>query len=139
MHAMIWGSLVRIGGLAFGIGLGHGHRVRLLFLALVAACLGTAAYEVIGALLDPLALTSDPISKTWTTRLLRGCSSRPPSAGALLSPCPTRHRGGIVEPEAGAGARPGASDEVTSVPADHATTSLTTLPWTSVRRKSRPA
>src|SRR4051794_17953509 len=58
MHSLFWGSLGAVGGLAFGIGMGRGHRMRQFLLAVVAACLGTAAYEVIGALIDPLALTS---------------------------------------------------------------------------------
>jgi hypothetical protein len=70
MHAMIWGTLGAIGGLAFGIGLGPGHRLRSLLFAFVGACMGTALFEVIGAVIDPLALTSDPVSKTLRTRLL---------------------------------------------------------------------
>jgi hypothetical protein len=70
MHCLMWGTLGAIGGLAFGIGLGRGHRSRSLLFALAGACVGTAIYEVIGAAIDPLALTSDPISKTWKTRLL---------------------------------------------------------------------
>jgi hypothetical protein len=70
MHEILWGPLGAIAGLAFGIGLGPGYRLRSLLYALVGACMGTALYEVIGAALDPLALTSDPVSKTLRTRLL---------------------------------------------------------------------
>jgi hypothetical protein len=70
MHALMWGTLGAVGGLAFAIGLGPGHRLRSLLFALVGACVGTAVYEVIGAAVDPLALTSDPVSKTWRTRLM---------------------------------------------------------------------
>src|SRR4029077_1615449 len=70
MHEILWAPLGAIAGLAFGIGLGPGHRLRSLLYALVGACMGTALYEVIGAALDPLALTSDPVSKTLRTRLL---------------------------------------------------------------------
>jgi hypothetical protein len=70
MHSLLWGTLGAVGGLAFGIGLGPGHRLRSLLFALVGACVGTALYEVIGAAVAPLAKTSDPISTTWLTRLL---------------------------------------------------------------------
>ena len=70
MHSLLWGTLGAVGGLAFGIGLGRGHLLRSLVFALVGACVGTAIYEVIGAAIDPLALTSDPISKSWWTRLM---------------------------------------------------------------------
>ncbi len=69
MHAGIWGTLGAIGGLAFAIGLGSTHRLRLVLLGLTGACLATAIYEVLGAVLDADALTTDPISKTWFTRM----------------------------------------------------------------------
>jgi hypothetical protein len=56
--------------LAFSIGLRSRHHGRIIFLGLVGACLGAALYEVIGAMIDPLAETSDPISGTWPTRLI---------------------------------------------------------------------
>jgi hypothetical protein len=70
MHATIWGSLGAVGGLAFGLGLGSERRLRLIFVALLGACLGTALYEVLGVMIDPLADTSDLISRTWRTRLI---------------------------------------------------------------------
>jgi hypothetical protein len=70
MHATIWGSLGAVGGLAFGLGLGSERRLRLIFVALLGACLGAALYEVLGAMIDPLADTSDLISRTWRTRLI---------------------------------------------------------------------
>src|SRR5262245_55564488 len=56
MHAALWGPLGAVAGLAFGIGLGPGHRLRPLIFALVGACLGTAVFEVVGAAIDPLAV-----------------------------------------------------------------------------------
>jgi hypothetical protein len=70
MHALFWGALGAVGGLAFAIGLGSRHRLRLAFVALLGACLGTAIFEVLGATLDLMASTTDPISKTWLTRLI---------------------------------------------------------------------
>jgi hypothetical protein len=70
MHTAIWGPIGAAAGLAFGIGLGTGHRLRSSFYGLIGAAVGTAVYEVLGAAIDPMALTSAPISKTWTTRLL---------------------------------------------------------------------
>jgi hypothetical protein len=69
MHSLIWGMLGAVGGLAWGLGRG-GEILRPVLFALVGACLGTAGFEALGAAIDPLALTTDPVSKTWPTRLL---------------------------------------------------------------------
>jgi hypothetical protein len=70
MHALFWGALGAVAGLAFSIGLGTTRRWRWALFGLVGACLGAAVFEIVGAAIDPLALTSEPISTTWSTRLL---------------------------------------------------------------------
>jgi len=102
MHAAIWGPIGAAAGLAFGIGLGKGHRLRSLLYGLIGAVTGTAVYEVLGAAIDPMALTSAPISKTWTTRLLaRLLVALGVGLTLALSIAPSRGED-VVEPKPGA-------------------------------------
>jgi hypothetical protein len=70
MHGIFWGSLGAAAGLACGIASGRPGRARQALFGFLGACLGAAIYEVVGATMAPLAATTDPISKAWTTRLL---------------------------------------------------------------------
>jgi hypothetical protein len=71
LHAMLWGPLGAVGGLAFGIGRGRsGQTLRLMVGGLMGAIVGTIAYDAIGGAVTPLAGTADAISSTWPTRLL---------------------------------------------------------------------
>jgi hypothetical protein len=71
LHAMLWGPLGAVGGLAFGIGRGRsGQTLRLIVGGLMGAIVGTIAYDAIGGAITPLAGTADAISTTWPTRLL---------------------------------------------------------------------
>jgi len=71
MHALLWGPLGAIAGLAYGIGRGRrGRALANLVGGLLGAVLATMVYDVVGAAVAPLGGTSDAISKTWATRLL---------------------------------------------------------------------
>ncbi len=71
MHALHWGILGAIAGLAFVIALGH-YRLSLgaMISGLMGAVLGTLVYDLIGAGILPMAGTDHPIAETWTARLL---------------------------------------------------------------------
>ncbi len=72
IHSAIWAAAGAAAGLAFGLGAREGRR-RLLKAALgglVGAMVGAAVYELVGALAFPLDKTVEPISLTWTSRLL---------------------------------------------------------------------
>ena len=68
-----WRDLGAVGaaaGLAFGLGLGGwGRMLRVTVGAATAALLATVIYEFAGGILFPLALTNQPISATWESRL----------------------------------------------------------------------
>jgi hypothetical protein len=70
MHGLFWGSLGAVAGLAWGIGAGTPARARPVLLGFLGGCAAAVVYEVVGATIAPLAATTDPISKAWTTRLL---------------------------------------------------------------------
>lgn len=71
MHGGIWSAVGAAGGLAFGLGLGgRGMAPRALLGGLSGALLGTIGYELVGALVFPLAGTSHALSATAPTRLL---------------------------------------------------------------------
>lgn len=72
MHAGLFAPLGLAGGLAFGLGMGMGgaRLVRAILGAVIGAFLGAVLYELAGGLFFPLAKSSDPISKAWTTRVL---------------------------------------------------------------------
>jgi hypothetical protein len=92
MHATLWGPLGAVGGLAFGVGLASGNRGRLILLALLGACLGAALYEVLGAMIDPLAETTEPMSGTWPTRLIARLLVALGTGGAISLAGLTLHR-----------------------------------------------
>ena len=70
-HGAVWSLVGGAGGLAFGLGLGGGRAsiVRATIGGLVGAVLGTVLYEVGGAILFPLAKTTDPLAETGPARL----------------------------------------------------------------------
>jgi hypothetical protein len=70
LHSLYWGTLGAVGGLAFAIGSGSSRRGRLALLGFVGACLGAGIYEVVASMIDPLAATTEAVSKSWPTRLL---------------------------------------------------------------------
>jgi hypothetical protein len=71
IHGAIWSAIGAAGGLAFGIGLG-GRKAALQAAVggLLGAFLGTIVYDLLGAVVAPLAQTGAPLSTTWATRLL---------------------------------------------------------------------
>ncbi len=85
-HGLIWGLAGAAAGLAFAVGLGQGRGAgRAMIGGLVGAVAGAIAYDMIGAVLFPLALTGEPVSITATTRLLaRLLIGVGTSAGVLL-------------------------------------------------------
>jgi hypothetical protein len=70
-HAGIWAPIGATAGLAYGGGFG-GRRVALVALVggLLGALIGTLVFEVIAPFAFPLDKTSEPISVTWSSRLL---------------------------------------------------------------------
>jgi outer membrane lipoprotein SlyB len=65
-----WSVIGAAAGAAFGIGLGdRGRALRALLGGLFGATVGVLVYEMVGAVEFPLDGTSDPIAKTWWTRL----------------------------------------------------------------------
>jgi len=70
-HALIWGLLGAVAGLAFAIGLGERRLIGKAFMAgLMGAMLGAIIFELIGGTFFPLAGTSHPISATRLTRFM---------------------------------------------------------------------
>jgi hypothetical protein len=72
LHGAIWGAVGGAAALALGLASGGGwpRAVRCLLGGVLGALLGTAAYEIVGAVLFATAETSEPISTTATTRLI---------------------------------------------------------------------
>jgi hypothetical protein len=71
IHCGIWGGIGASTGLAFGIGRGGGRQiVNSLCGALVGALVASVLFDILGALLFPVAQTARPISVTSGTRLL---------------------------------------------------------------------
>jgi hypothetical protein len=71
MHGGIWGAIGAAGGLAFGLGLGgRGHAAKALLGGLLGALMGTALYEILGALAFPMSRTDHPVAAAWAPRLL---------------------------------------------------------------------
>ncbi len=69
MHGLFWMPAGVAGGLALGLGLRD--RIGLAVAGgVMGALLATLLYEVVGALVFPLASTGEPVSTTWLTRLL---------------------------------------------------------------------
>jgi len=70
-HALIWGLLGALAGLAFAVGLGERRLIGKAFMAgLAGAVLGAITFELIGGTFFGLAETSHPISATRLTRLM---------------------------------------------------------------------
>ena len=77
-HATLWGLIGGAGGLALGLGSGGGGGARVAKAAIggiVGAAIGAAAYEVLGAILFPLARTSEPIAESAPARLFAHAST----------------------------------------------------------------
>lgn len=71
MHAASWGAVGAVCGLALGLGFDRAGRAwRAAVGGLIGALLGTAAYELIGAIAFAGSNTDQPLSTTWATRLL---------------------------------------------------------------------
>ncbi len=71
MHGLLWGLLGAAGGLAFAVGLGEDRRsAQAMIAGLIGAVIGAVAYDIIGAIVFTGANTHDPISESWTTRLM---------------------------------------------------------------------
>jgi hypothetical protein len=71
MHALIWGLLGGVAGLAFAVGTGEPALWRRASIAgIVGGIAGAVAFELLGGLFFPIAATHQPISETWLTRLL---------------------------------------------------------------------
>jgi hypothetical protein len=86
MHALIWGLLGAIAGLAFAVGWENPRLSRRASAAgFVGAVVGTVVFELAGGLLFPLAATHQPISESWPTRLMARLLVSLATAGALVS------------------------------------------------------
>jgi hypothetical protein len=87
LHCGTWGAVGTVGGLAFGLGLGgRATAARTLFGGLLGAALGTAFFELAGAILFPLARTGQPLALSWGSRLLARLSvSTLAALGAALA------------------------------------------------------
>jgi hypothetical protein len=71
IHGGVWAAIAAAAGLAFGLGAGGWAMVpRAVAGGIVGAALGTALYDLFGALAFPLDSTSSPLSTTASTRLL---------------------------------------------------------------------
>jgi hypothetical protein len=72
VHAGIWAACGLAGGVAFGFGLRAGatHIAKCGIGGLIGAALGAAIYELIGAMVFPAAVTTRPLSLSWSTRLM---------------------------------------------------------------------
>ena len=71
LHGLIWVPLGAAAGLALALGLGKRQLCgRALAAGLTGALLGAVAYDLIGALLFPLARTADPLAETSLNRLI---------------------------------------------------------------------
>ncbi len=71
LHGLIWAPLGGAAGLALALGLGERQLCgRALAAGLMGALLGAVAYDLIGALLFPLARTADPVAATALNRLV---------------------------------------------------------------------
>ena len=71
MHGSIWGLIGAAGALAFAAGLGDRKIYAAAALAgFLGALLGGLVFDVAGAALFPFAGTSQPVSLTWSSRLL---------------------------------------------------------------------
>jgi hypothetical protein len=70
VHGGVWAAVGGAAGLAFGLGLGGwGRMLRATVGGAGAALFATVVYEFAGGILSPLALTNQPVSVTWQSRL----------------------------------------------------------------------
>jgi hypothetical protein len=71
-HGVVWSAVGGVAGLAFGLGLGGGwaRTLRATVGGAGAALLATVIYEFAGGILFPLAMTNQPVSVTWQSRLV---------------------------------------------------------------------
>jgi hypothetical protein len=91
-HGLIWGLLGASAGVAFAVGLGERRQLgRALSAGFIGAALGAVAFDVIGAVFFPMAVTAKPISVTWPTRLMARLLVTLGTAAALamLLPAPS--------------------------------------------------
>jgi hypothetical protein len=71
MHGIIWGLLGAVAGLAFVAGISQWRLLgRAVTAGFMGGSLGAAAFELMGAIAFAAAETDEPVSATWTTRLL---------------------------------------------------------------------
>lgn len=71
MHCGLWVPLGAVVGLALGVGRCGFRRAAVFALGgALGAVVGTAIYEILGAVAFPLSETSDPVAGTWPARLL---------------------------------------------------------------------
>jgi hypothetical protein len=107
IHLGLWSGVGLAAGLAFGIGTSGLKLSRLIEAALAGlagAMLGTFVFEMVGALLLPLAKTANPIAETSSARLLaRLCVALFVALGAIRAlpsrPEPKTGSGPIVGPK----------------------------------------
>ncbi len=91
MHGAIWGLLGALAGLAFAVGLGERPLwVRALTAGFAGALVGAVAFDLIGAVAFPGAMTDDPISRTWVTRLMARLLVTVATAAAVSLVLPVR-------------------------------------------------
>jgi hypothetical protein len=91
MHGAIWGSLGAVAGLAFAVGLGERSlRLRALTAGFFGALIGAVAFDLIGVVAFPGAMTDDPISRTWVTRLMARLLVTVATAAAVSLALPVR-------------------------------------------------
>src|SRR5262245_14870968 len=71
IHIGLWWPIGAACGWALGLGLGQGRIIPKAVLGgFAGAILGSILYDLVGALVFPLAMTTKPISVTWGSRLL---------------------------------------------------------------------
>jgi hypothetical protein len=72
IHTGIWAACGLAAGIAFGLGLGVGMAqvARSGIGGLIGAALGACIYEITGAMVFADDMTTNPLSLTWSTRLL---------------------------------------------------------------------
>ena len=91
MHGAIWGVFGALAGLAFAVGLGERPLwVRALTAGFAGALVGAVAFDLIGAVAFPGAMTDDPISRTWVTRLMARLLVTVATAAAVSLVLPVR-------------------------------------------------
>ena len=91
MHGTIWGLVGALAGLTFVVGFGERRLwVRALATGFAGALVGAVAFDLIGAVAFPGAMTDDPISRTWGTRLMARLLVTMATAAAVSLVLPAR-------------------------------------------------